>query len=82
MQVKDKVCVVTGAASGGLLANIGGDREAVDVACDIGRVDIFFSSAGLSRRGQERASDTDWDVSASARILHDAVNLKCPQFGR
>jgi hypothetical protein len=33
-----------------------------------GPVDTFFSNAGLSRKGQESASDADWDVSASARI--------------
>src|SRR3982074_964409 len=106
MHVKDKVCVVTGAASGigealarayaeagarGVVvadlkaprARLAGVASAIDglaVTADVGQesdiqaliaaaeakygpVDIFFSNAGLSRKGQESAVDADWDVS-------------------
>jgi NAD(P)-dependent dehydrogenase (short-subunit alcohol dehydrogenase family) len=104
MQVKDKVCVVTGAASGigeavaradlrnsrERLANLAGDIDGLAVTADVGEeadikaliaaseakygpVDIFFSNAGLSRKGQESASDADWDVSASALLPATAI---------
>src|SRR5690242_2940072 len=106
MQVKGKVCVVTGGASGigeatarayaaagarGVvvadlktsrerLAFVAGDIDGLAVTADVGLeedvkaliaaaedkfgpVDVFFSNAGLSRKGQETASDADWDVS-------------------
>src|SRR3984893_6815891 len=112
MQVKDKVCVVTGGASGigeavarawaaagarGVvvadlkssrerLANVAGDIDGFAVTADVGEeadikaliaateakygpVDIFFSNAGLSRKGQESASDADWDVSWRVPVL-------------
>ena len=96
MRVKDKVCVVTGAASGigeavarawaqagargvvvadlktsrDRLAKVAGDIDGLAVTADVGReedikaliaaaedkfgaVDVFFSNAGLSRKGQE-----------------------------
>ncbi len=34
-----------------------------------GPVDIFFSNAGLSRKGQETASDADWDVSWRVHVM-------------
>src|SRR3954454_16002281 len=34
-----------------------------------GPVDIFFSNAGLSRKGQEQASDADWDVSWRVHVM-------------
>src|SRR3954447_17486180 len=102
MQVKGKVCVVTGGASGigeatarayaqagarGVvvadlktsrerLAAVAGDIDGLAVTADVGLeedvkaliaaaedkygvVDVFFSNAGLSRKGQEAASDAD-----------------------
>ncbi|MDO9057687.1 MAG: SDR family NAD(P)-dependent oxidoreductase, partial [Bradyrhizobium sp.] len=99
MLVKDKVCIVTGAASGigeatarvfaaagargvvvadlrtsrDRLAKVAGEIDGLAVTCDVGReedikaliaaaedkygpVDVFFSNAGLSRKGQEAAS--------------------------
>ena len=96
MHVKDKVCVVTGAASGigeavarayaaagargvvvadlrtsrDRLAKVAGEIDGLAVTCDVGQeedikaliaaaedkygpVDVFFSNAGLSRKGQE-----------------------------
>jgi NAD(P)-dependent dehydrogenase (short-subunit alcohol dehydrogenase family) len=34
-----------------------------------GPVDVFFSNAGLSRKGQETAPDTDWDVSWRVHVM-------------
>src|ERR1700748_3754762 len=32
-------------------------------------IDVFFSNAGLSRKGQESASDADWDVSWRVHVM-------------
>ncbi|MGQ0684254.1 SDR family oxidoreductase [Bradyrhizobium sp.] len=112
MQVKGKVCVVTGGASGigeavarafaasgarGVvvadlktsrerLAAVAGDIDGLAVTADVGieedvkaliaaseakygPVDVFFSNAGLSRKGQETASDADWDVSWRVHVM-------------
>src|SRR3982075_3672811 len=112
MHVKDKVCVVTGAASGigeavarayaqagargvgvaGLkssrdrLAGVAGGIDGIAVTADVaqeadvkaliaaaetrfGPVDVFFSNAGLSRKGQETADDADWDVSWRVHVM-------------
>src|SRR6201987_288369 len=34
-----------------------------------GPIDVFFSNAGLSRKGQESASDADWDVSWRVPVM-------------
>ena len=34
-----------------------------------GPVDVIFSNAGLSRKGQEQASDADWDVSWRVHVM-------------
>ena len=112
MHVKDKVCVVTGAASGigeavarayaaagargvvvadlkssrDRLAGVAGEIDGFAVTGDVGEesdvrgliaaaedkygpIDIFFSNAGLSRKGQESASDADWDVSWRVHVM-------------
>jgi NAD(P)-dependent dehydrogenase (short-subunit alcohol dehydrogenase family) len=112
MHIKDKVCVVTGGASGigeatarafaergarGVvvadlkssrerLAKVAGDIDALAVTADVGQeadikaliaaaedkygpVDVFFSNAGLSRKGQEQASDADWEVSWRVHVM-------------
>jgi NAD(P)-dependent dehydrogenase (short-subunit alcohol dehydrogenase family) len=112
MHVKDKVCVVTGGASGigeavargfaaagarGVvvadlkssrqrLAEVAGDIDGLAVTADVaeeadikaliaaaedkyGPIDIFFSNAGLSRKGQETADDADWDVSWRVHVM-------------
>jgi NAD(P)-dependent dehydrogenase (short-subunit alcohol dehydrogenase family) len=112
MHIKDKVCVVTGAASGigeavarayaqagarGVviadlktsrerLAKVAGDIDALAVIADVGQeadikaliaaakarygpIDVFFSNAGLSRKGQETADDADWDVSWRVHVM-------------
>src|SRR6266436_4511868 len=112
MNVKGKVCVVTGAASGigaavarvyaeagargvvvadlktsrDRLAAVAGDIDGLPITADVGLeedikaliaaaedkygpVDVFFSNAGLSRKGQESASDADWDVSWRVHVM-------------
>src|SRR3981081_4035221 len=112
MHIKDKVCVVTGAASGigeavarayaqagarGVVvadlktsrerpAKGAGDIDALAVIADGGQeadikaliaaakarygpIDVFFSNAGLSRKGQETAEDADWDVSWRVHVM-------------
>lgn len=112
MHVKDKVCVVTGGASGigeatarafaeagarGVvvadlkssrerLAQVAGDIDGLAVTGDVGEeqdilaliaaaeakygaIDVFFSNAGLSRKGQEATSDADWDVSWRVHVM-------------
>ena len=112
MHVKDKVCVVTGAASGigeavarayaaagargvvvadlkssrDRLAGVAGEIDGFAVTGDVGEesdvrgliaaaedkygpIDVFFSNAGLSRKGQEGASDADWDVSWRVHVM-------------
>ena len=112
MHVKDKVCVVTGAASGigeavarayaaagargvvvadlkssrDRLAGVAGEIDGLAVTGDVGEesdvqgliaaaedkygpIDVFFSNAGLSRKGQEGASDADWDVSWRVHVM-------------
>jgi NAD(P)-dependent dehydrogenase (short-subunit alcohol dehydrogenase family) len=112
MQLKDKVCIVTGGASGigeatarafaeagargvvvadlktsrDRLAQVAGDIDGLAVTADVGQeadilaliaateakygaVDVFFSNAGLSRKGQENASDADWDVSWRVHVM-------------
>jgi NAD(P)-dependent dehydrogenase (short-subunit alcohol dehydrogenase family) len=112
MHVKDKVCVITGAASGigeatarafaaagargvvvadlrssrDRLAKVAGEIDGFAITCDVGQeedikaliaaaedkygpVDVFFSNAGLSRKGQESADDADWDVSWRVHVM-------------
>src|ERR1700739_3493457 len=112
MHIKDKVCVVTGGASGigeatarafadagargvvvadlrtsrARLAEVAGDIGGLAVTADVGEeadvkalitatearfgdIDVFFSNAGLSRKGQESASDADWDVSWRVHVM-------------
>jgi NAD(P)-dependent dehydrogenase (short-subunit alcohol dehydrogenase family) len=112
MHVKDKVCVITGAASGigeavarafaaagargvvvadlkssrDRLAQVAGDIDGLAVTDDVaeeqdikaliaaaedkyGPIDVFFSNAGLSRKGQETADDADWDVSWRVHVM-------------
>ena len=112
MHIRDKVCVVTGGASGigeavarayaaagargvvvadlkntrDRLASVAGDIDGLAVTADVGEeqdikaliaaaeakfgpIDVFFSNAGLSRKGQETASDTDWDVSWRVHVM-------------
>src|ERR1043165_1891337 len=110
MDIKGKVCVVTGGASGigeatarafakagakgvvvadlaaDKLAAVARDINGLAVVTDVGKEadikalvaaagakygpgDIFFSNAGISRKGQEAASDADWDVSWRVTVM-------------
>ena len=112
MDIKGKVCIVTGGASGigeatarafaqagargvvvadlktsrARLAEVAGDIDGLAVTADVGReeditalisateakygpIDVFFSNAGLSRTGQENASDADWEVSWRVHVM-------------
>lgn len=112
MHIKDKVCIITGGASGigeatarafaeagarGVvvadlktsrerLAQVAGDIDGLAVTADVGQeedilaliaaaeakygtIDVFFSNAGLLRKGQESASDADWDVSWRVHVM-------------
>ena len=112
MDIKGKVCVVTGGASGigeavarafaqagargvvvadlktsrDRLAAVAGDIDGLAVTADVGLeqdvraliaaaedkygpVDVFFSNAGLSRKGQETAPDADWDVNWRVHVM-------------
>src|SRR5437868_11396418 len=112
MQVKGKVCVVTGGAGGigeavarayaesgargvvvadlktsrDRLAKVAGDIDGLAVTADVGLegdvkaliraaeakfgpVDVFFSNAGLSRKGQQDASDADWEISWQVHVM-------------
>ena len=112
MHIKDKVCIVTGAASGigeavarayaqagargvvvadlknsrDRLASVAAGIDGLAVTADVaqegdiqsliaaaearfGPVDVFFSNAGLSRKGQETADDADWDVSWRVHVM-------------
>ena len=121
MDLKNKVCVVTGAASGigrgaalrfrreGAAGLVLGDidfrrieetPEGVTVPCDVsheedvqrlvreaqsryGRVDVFFSNAGIFQAGDINAPDADWErnwkihvmahVYAARAVVHDMV---------
>jgi NAD(P)-dependent dehydrogenase (short-subunit alcohol dehydrogenase family) len=66
------------------LAKLAGDIDALAVTADVGAdikaliaaavakygpIDVFFSNAGLSRKGQEPADDADWDVSWRVHVM-------------
>jgi len=110
MHPRDKVCVVTGAASGigeavarayvaagarGVvvadlnaekLAQVAADIGALGVPTDVsqegdikaliaaaeakfGPIDVYYSNAGISRPGQEGASDADWDLNWRVHVM-------------
>src|SRR6478735_8734322 len=71
---RDKLAKVAGDIDGlPITADVGleEDVKALIAAAEAkyGPVDIFFSNAGLSRKGQETASDADWDVSWRVHVM-------------
>src|SRR5258708_8271815 len=126
MQIKGKVCVVTGAASGigaavarayaeagargvvvadlktsrDRLAAVAGDIDGLAVTADVGLeddikaliaaaeskfgpVDVFFSNAGLSRKGQERPAlekNTSTGDRKSTRLNSSHQLISYPPF--
>ena len=71
---RDKLAKVAGDIDGlPITADVGleEDIKALIAAAEdkYGPVDVFFSNAGLSRKGQETASDADWDVSWRVHVM-------------
>jgi NAD(P)-dependent dehydrogenase (short-subunit alcohol dehydrogenase family) len=71
---RDRLAKVAGDIDGlAVTADVGqeADVKALISAAEarFGPVDIFFSNAGLSRKGQESADDTDWDVSWRVHVM-------------
>src|SRR5712664_969160 len=71
---RDRLAKVAGDIDGlAVTADVGQevDIKALIAATEAkyGPVDVFFSNAGLSRKGQESASDADWDVSWRVHVM-------------
>ena len=71
---RDRLAAVAGDIDGlAVTADVGleEDIKALIAAAEdkFGPVDVFFSNAGLSRKGQESASDADWDVSWRVHVM-------------
>src|SRR5256714_9320447 len=71
---RDRLAKVAGDIDGlAVTADVGveDDVKALIAATEAkyGPVDVFFSNAGLSRKGQESASDADWDVSWRVHVM-------------
>ena len=71
---RDRLANVAGEIDGlAVTADVGqeSDVRALIAAAEdsFGPVDIFFSNAGLSRKGQESADDADWDVSWRVHVM-------------
>src|ERR1700749_462210 len=71
---RDRLAQVAGDIDGlAVTADVGleADGEALIAAAEAkyGAIDVFFSNAGLSRKGQESAADADWDVSWRVHVL-------------
>jgi NAD(P)-dependent dehydrogenase (short-subunit alcohol dehydrogenase family) len=61
---------INGLAVTGDVGNEADVQKIVKAAEDkYGQVDVFYSNAGLSRKGQETASDADWDVSWRVHVM-------------
>ena len=71
---RDRLAKVAGDIDGlAVTADVGleDDIKALIAATEAkyGPIDVFFSNAGLSRKGQETASDADWDVSWRVHVM-------------
>src|SRR5205814_5081944 len=71
---RERLAAVAGDIDGlAVTADVGleEDVKALIAAAEakFGPVDVFFSNAGLSRKGQETASDGDWDVSWRVHVI-------------
>jgi NAD(P)-dependent dehydrogenase (short-subunit alcohol dehydrogenase family) len=71
---RDRLARVAGEIDGlAVTADAGQERDiqALIAAAEarFGPVDVFFSNAGLSRKGQETAADADWDVSWRVHVM-------------
>src|SRR5260370_4664299 len=75
---RDRLAKVAGDIDGlAVTADVGleDDIKALVAASEAkyGPIDVFFSNAGLSRKGQETASDADWDVSWRVHVMSHVV---------
>jgi NAD(P)-dependent dehydrogenase (short-subunit alcohol dehydrogenase family) len=71
---RERLAGVAGDCDGlAVIADVGheADIQALIAAAEarFGPVDIFFSNAGLSRKGQETASDADWEESWRVHVM-------------
>ena len=71
---RDRLATVAGDIDGlAVTADVGleEDVKALIAATEAkyGPVDVFFSNAGLSRKGQESTDDADWDVSWRVHVM-------------
>jgi len=71
---RDRLARVAGDIDGlAITADVGleEDVKALIAAAEAkyGAIDVFFSNAGLSRKGQESADDADWDVSWRVHVM-------------
>jgi len=71
---RDRLAGVAGDIDGlAVTADVGleQDVKALIAAAEAkyGAIDVFFSNAGVSRKGQESAADADWDVSWRVHVM-------------
>jgi len=71
---RDRLAQVAGDIDGlAVTADVGQEEDILALIAateaKYGAVDVFFSNAGLSRKGQESASDADWDVSWRVHVM-------------
>jgi NAD(P)-dependent dehydrogenase (short-subunit alcohol dehydrogenase family) len=71
---RDRLAKVAGDIDGlAVTADVGQEQDvkALISAAEakFGPIDIFFSNAGLSRKGQESADDADWEVSWRVHVM-------------
>jgi NAD(P)-dependent dehydrogenase (short-subunit alcohol dehydrogenase family) len=71
---RDRLAQIAGDIDGlAVTADVGQEEDikALIAAAEAkyGPIDVFFSNAGLSRKGQESASDADWDVSWRVHVM-------------
>ena len=75
-------------AEGEEIIGLDGEADVKDAALiaaaqdKYGPVDVFFSNAGLSRKGQEQASDSDWDVSWRVHVMSHVFAARALVPGR
>src|SRR6201993_5285676 len=71
---RDRLAQVAGDIDGlAVTADVGQEEDILALIAateaKYGAIDVFFSNAGLSRKGQEGASDADWDVSWRVHVM-------------
>src|SRR6201985_2594477 len=71
---RDRLAQVAGGIDGlAVTAEVGLEEDVLALIAaaedKYGAIDVFFSNAGLSRKGQESADDADWDVSGRVHVM-------------